>query len=264
MSSPVRNQGFLRTSNPTMKPELYQEAARTFTGDRVMTVNGTINCTGILLCLTLITAAFTWRMYYTTPNVNPAAVVMPWAIGGMIGGLILAITTMFKQNWSPFTAPLYALSEGLFLGGISAIIQSQLDEQIVIQAVALTFGVLFTMLAVYRTGLIKVTDKFRMGVVAATGGVMLLYLVSFVMSLVTGGGGIPFIHSSGPIGIGFSVFVVGLAALNLVLDFDLIENGAKMGAPKYMEWFGAFALMVTLIWLYIEILRLLSKIYSRR
>jgi len=261
MSSPVRNQGFLRTSNPTMRPEIYQEAAQTFTGDRTMTVNGTINCTGILLCLTLMTAAFTWRMY-DIENPASAAAMMPWMIGGLIGGLILAVTTVFKQSWAPFTAPLYALAEGLFLGGISAIIQSQVAEPIVMQAVGLTFGVLFVMLALYRTGVIQVTDKFRTGVVAATGGVMLLYLATWILGMF--GVGIPYIHGSGLIGIGFSLFVVGLASLNLVLDFDLIENGAKAGAPKYMEWFGAFALMVTLVWLYIEILRLLSKIYSRR
>ena len=262
MSSPVRNQSLLRTSNPTMRPELYQEAARTFTGDKVMTINGTINCTGILLCLVLMTAAYTWRMY---DPANPASVatVMPWMMGGMIGGLILALVTMFKQTWAPFTAPVYALAEGLFLGGISAVVQAQFpDQQIVLQAVGLTFGVLFVMLAVYRTGIIKVTDKFRMGVVAATGGVFVLYMATWILGMF--GVNIPYIHGSGMIGIGFSFFVVGLASLNLVLDFDLIETGARAGAPKYMEWFGAFALMVTLIWLYIEILRLLAKLNSRR
>ena len=262
MSSPVRNQGFLRTSNPTMRPEIYREAAQTFTGDRTMTINGTINCTGILLCLTLMTAAFTWRMYVPEDPASAAA-MMPWMLGGMIGGLILAITTMFKQSWAPFTAPLYALAEGLFLGGISAIVQAQFPEQqIVMQAVGLTFGVLFVMLLLYRTGVIQVTDKFRTGVIAATGGVMVLYLATWVLGMF--GVSIPYIHGSGMIGIGFSLFVVGLASLNLVLDFDLIETGAEAGAPKYMEWFGAFALMVTLIWLYIEILRLLSKLNSRR
>ncbi|GJM27081.1 MAG: membrane protein [Phycisphaerae bacterium] len=262
MSSPVRNQSLLRTSNPTMRPELYQEAARTFTGDKTMTINGTINCTGILLCLVLMTAAYTWRMY-DPMDPGSVAAVMPWMMGGMIGGLVLALVTMFKQTWAPFTAPAYALAEGLFLGGISAVVQAQFpDQQIVLQAVGLTFGVLFVMLAVYRTGIIKVTDKFRMGVVAATGGVMLLYLATWILGMF--GVGIPYIHGSGVVGIGFSLFVVGLASLNLVLDFDLIETGARAGAPKYMEWFGAFALMVTLIWLYIEILRLLAKLNSRR
>jgi len=262
MSSPVRNQGFLRTSNPTMKPELYQEAARTFTGDRTMTINGTINCTGILLCLALITAAYTWRMY-DIADPSSLASVMPWMMGGLFGGLALALVTIFKQSWAPITAPMYALAEGLFLGGISAIIQSQFpDIPIVFQAVGLTFGVLFIMLTLYRTRIIKVTDKFRTGVVAATGGVFLLYMATWILGFF--GVQIPYIHGSGLIGIGFSLFVVGLASLNLVLDFDLIENGAKVGAPKYMEWFGAFALMVTLVWLYIEILRLLAKINSRR
>ncbi len=262
MSSPVRNQSLLRTSNPTMRPELYQEAARTFTGGKTMTINGTINCTGILLCLVLMTAAYTWRMY-DPMNPTSVAAVMPWMIGGMIGGLVLALITMFKQNWAPFTAPAYALAEGLFLGGISAVVQAQFpDQQIVLQAVGLTFGVLFVMLAVYRTGIIKVTDKFRTGVVAATGGIFVLYMATWILGMF--GVNIPYIHGSGLIGIGFSLFVVGLASLNLVLDFDLIEKGAHAGAPKYMEWFGAFALMVTLIWLYIEILRLLAKLNSRR
>lgn len=262
MTSPVQNRGFLRTSNPTMRPEYYRDAARTYSGERTMTVNGTINCTGMLLCMVLLTATFTWRMY-DPDNAESVTAIMPWAFGGMIAGLVLALVTVFKQNWAPFTAPLYALAEGLFLGGISAIIQAQFpDTQIVLQAVGLTFGVLFVMLAVYRTGLIKVTDKFRMGVVAATGGVFLVYMATWILGFF--GVSIPYIHGSGMIGIGFSLFVVGLAALNLVLDFDLIETGAKAGAPKYMEWFGAFALLVTLVWLYIEILRLLAKLNSRR
>jgi uncharacterized YccA/Bax inhibitor family protein len=259
----TQDRGFMRTSNPTMNPDIYQDAARGYSGERTMTINGTINCTGIMLCLVLLTAAFTWRMYDPANPGESAQAVMPWAFGGMIGGLVLALTTFFKPNWAPFTAPVYALVEGLFIGAISAIVQAQFPEvPIVMQAAGLTFGVLFVMLLVYRTGIIKVTDKFRMGVVAATGGIFLLYMATWILGMF--GVGIPYIHGAGPIGIGFSLLVVGLAALNLVLDFDFIEKGAQTGAPKYMEWFGAFALMVTLIWLYIEILRLLAKLNSRR
>jgi uncharacterized YccA/Bax inhibitor family protein len=160
-----------------------------------------------------------------------------------------------------FTAPIYALLEGLFLGGISAIFEAQYPG-IVIQAVSLTFGTLFCLLLAYRSGIIKVTENFKLGVAAATGGIALIYLATLVLGLF--GVRMPFIHESGLIGIGFSLFVVVIAALNLVLDFDFIESGAKSGAPKYMEWYAAFGLMVTLIWLYIEILRLLAKLRSRR
>ena len=180
-------------------------------------------------------------------------------IGG-IGGFVLALVTIFKKQWAGVTAPLYALAEGALLGGISAMFELRY-KGIAIQAVMLTFGTLVAMLLAYRSGLIKVNDKFRLGVVAATGGIALFYLVQFVLGFF----GITFhtINSGSPIGIGFSLLVVGIAALNLVLDFDLIENGASYNAPKYMEWYSAFALMVTLVWLYLEILRLLSKFRSR-
>ncbi|MCY7312389.1 MAG: Bax inhibitor-1/YccA family protein, partial [Pseudoxanthomonas sp.] len=177
-----------------------------------------------------------------------------------IGGMVLALVTIFKQTWAPVTAPMYALVEGFFLGAISAM-YSHLYEGIVLQAVMLTIGTLFAMLFAYRTGLIKVTEKFKMGVVAATGGIFLVYLATIVLGLF--GISVPFIHESGLVGIGFSLFVIVIAAMNLVLDFDFIEKGAEQGAPKYMEWYGAFSLMVTLVWLYLEFLRLLSKLQSR-
>jgi len=167
---------------------------------------------------------------------------------------------VFKQEWAPVTAPLYALVKGLALGAISAM-YNHMFEGIVLQAVMLTFGTLFAMLFAYRSGLVKATENFKMGVVAATGGIMLVYLATIVLGLF--GINIPMIHESGLIGIGFSLFVVVIAALNLVLDFDLIETGVERGAPRYMEWYGAFALMVTLVWLYVEFLRLLSKLQSR-
>jgi uncharacterized YccA/Bax inhibitor family protein len=181
-------------------------------------------------------------------------------LGGLIGGFVMVLITVFKKEWSMVTTPIYALLEGLFLGGISAIFEAQYPG-IVIQAIALTFGTMFCLLVAYTSRLIKVTQNFRLGIAAATGGIFLIYLVSFGLSFF--GINIPYIHESGLVGIGFSLFVVVIAALNLVLDFDFIENGAERGAPKYMEWYGAFGLMVTLVWLYIEILRLLSKLRSR-
>ena len=182
-------------------------------------------------------------------------------MGGAIGGLIVAIVTAFKKEWSPVTAPIYAVLEGLFLGGISATFEARWPG-IVVQAVALTFGTLFCLLMAYKSRIIKVTENLRLGIFAATGAIAVFYLVTIVLSFFKIQ--VPFVFGSGPIGIIFSLVVVVIAALNLVLDFDFIEKGAEHGAPKYMEWYGAFALMVTLIWLYLEILRLLSKVRDRR
>ena len=179
----------------------------------------------------------------------------------LVGGLIAALVTVFKPTAAPITTPLYAAFEGLLLGGLSLVFEARYPG-IVINAVGLTFGTLAVLLLAYSSGLIRPSENFKLGVVAATGAVALLYLVSMVLGFF--GKTVPFIHDSGPIGIGFSLFVVGLAALNLVLDFDFIERGAAAGAPKYMEWFGAFGLLVTLVWLYIEILRLLAKLQDRR
>ena len=184
-----------------------------------------------------------------------------YALGGAIGGFVVALVTIFKKEWAPVTTPMYAALEGLFLGAISAMYEKSYPG-LPMNAVGLTFGCLGALLAAYSSGLIRPSENFKLGIVAATGGIALLYVVS--MGLGFFGKSIPFIHDSGPLGIAFSVFVVGLAALNLVLDFDFIEDGARRGAPKYMEWYGAFGLMVTLIWLYIEMLRLLSKLRSRR
>jgi uncharacterized YccA/Bax inhibitor family protein len=172
----------------------------------------------------------------------------------------MALVTIFKKQWAGITAPVYALLEGLVLGGISAMLEMRYHG-IAIQAVSLTFGTLLVMLLAYRSGLIRVNDKMRLGIVAATGGIAVFYFLQFILGFF----GVHFnaINGAGPIGIGFSLIVVAVAALNLVLDFDLIEQGARMGAPKYMEWYGAFALMVTLVWLYFEILRLVSKFRSR-
>lgn len=240
----------MRSGNPALTEKTFRGTAR---AGEAMTLGGTVNRTSIMLALVLITAGWTWNRFY--PAQDPAA-IMPFMWGGIIGGLVVALVTIFKKPWAPVTAPIYALLEGFALGGISAVFEAQFPG-IVIQAVGLTFGTLAALLLAYRSGLIRVTDKFRAGVVAATGGIFLVYLVDIVLRFF--GIGIPFIHESGALGIGFSIFVVIIAALNLVLDFDFIEAGVKQGAPKYMEWYAAFGLMVTLIWLYLEILRLLAK-----
>jgi uncharacterized YccA/Bax inhibitor family protein len=240
----------MRSGNPVLKSDTFDIAPE---GER-MTLAGTVNKTGILLALCFCTAMYAWGRFYSTGN---PADIMPLVLTGGIGGFVMCLVTVFKKEWSGITAPIYALLEGLFVGGVSAIFEVRYPG-IVIQAVGLTFGTLFCLLLAYKSGLIKATENFKLGVVAATGGIALLYLVSFAMSFF--GKSIGFIHEGGMFGILFSGFVVVIAALNLVLDFDFIENGAEKGAPKYMEWFGAFGLTVTLVWLYLEILRLLSKL----
>ncbi len=219
-----------------------------------MTVNGTIMKTTALLFLVIFGASFTWsRTLAGSPPVM-------WIIGGAIGGFIMVLATMFKPTWAPVTAPVYAALEGLFLGGISAVAQAAYPG-IVFNAVCLTFGIMFSMLFLFQTGIISVTQKFRAGVMAATTGIFLIYMVSWVLSFFSVS--VPFIHEGGVIGIGFSLFVIVVATLNLVLDFDFISQGAEAGLPKHMEWVGAVGLLVTLVWLYIEILRLLMKLQNR-
>ena len=256
----------IRSGNPALKESTFLDLGSGTVVSRdagAMTLTGTDNKTGILLLLSVLTAAFAWTQSVVT-GPDGTAMVAPgvtiYALGGAIGGFILAMVTVFKKTWSPVTAPLYALVEGFFLGAISAVFELKYPG-IVFQAVVLTFGTLGALLAAYRSGLIRATENFKLGVVAATGGIALVYLVSMGLRLF--GKDIPLIHESGLVGIGFSLFVVVIAALNLVLDFDFIESGVEAGAPKYMEWYGAFGLMVTLVWLYIEFLRLLAKLQSR-
>jgi len=256
----------MRSGNPTLNDKTFENFGvfrRELTGEQapadVMTVNGTAQKTLVLLLLAMSTACFTWSRTFSGLEADPAA-GMPWAFGGLIIGLSTGLVICFKHTWAPMLAPVYALAQGLFLGGISATFESQYPG-IVIQAVGGTFGTLFGLLLAYQSGLIKATENFKLGIVAATGGICFVYLISIIGSLF--GFPVPYIHSAGPIGIGFSLVVVVIAALNLVLDFDFIEQAAERGAPKYLEWYGAFALMVTLVWLYMEILRLLSKLRSR-
>ncbi len=243
----------LRTSNPALNPKAFQGAVA---AGEAMTLQGTVNKTGILLILTVASAAWTWERFL----VGGPQATMPLLIGGAIGGLVVALVTIFKKEWSPITAPLYALLEGLVLGGISAAVNASAPG-LALEAVSLTFGTLFVLLAAYSSGLIPVTNTFRLGVVAATGGIAVIYLVTMVLGFF--GVHTFSIYGNGAIGIAFSAFVVIIAALNLVLDFDFIASAARMGVPKYMEWYSAFGLMVTLIWLYLEVLRLLGKLRNR-
>lgn len=246
--------GLFKTSNPALNENTF-EGRVAVTGE-AMTLQGTVNKSGVLLLCVVITAAWTWGIAHSQA---PEA-ALPWMMGGFIGGLVFALVTIFKKEWSPITAPVYALCEGLVLGGISALLERSYPG-IAIQAMGLTFGVTAVMLMLYRTGILRATPKFTVGVVAATGGIFLVYMVDLVLGIF--GRHVPLLNSAGPWGIGLSVVIVIIAALNLILDFDFVETGVHARAPKYMEWYGAFGIMVTLVWMYLEILRLLSKMRQR-
>ncbi len=250
-----------KSSNPVFKENVFSRDYRS--ASEVMTVNGTMNKTAIMLLLVIAAAIFTWNKFFQAIAINPeagAAAVMPWLIVGGIGGLIATLVTVFRPQSAGISAPVYAVFEGLLLGGISAIFEAKFGG-IVMRAVLLTLAVFMAMLFLYRSGIIKVTRKLQMGIFAATAGIAVVYLVSFIGGFF--GMEFSFLHGNSNFSIGFSLVVVAIAALNLVLDFSFIENAAASGAPKHMEWYGAFGLMVTLIWLYLEILRLLSKLASR-
>ena len=245
----MRNHLSLRSGNPVLTKKTFNTVSST---SGQMTIEGTVNKTALSLFLLIGTG------YLTFNPINP---VIIFTCG--IGGFIVAIVTVFKKHWAPITVPIYAILEGALLGGISFMYNSLYDG-IVTNAIFLTVGILLSLLMAYRSGIIKPTENFKLGVFAATGGIALVYLVNFVMGFFGSSMGIMQIDNASPFSIGFSVVVVIIAALNLVLDFDFIEEGAESGAPKYMEWYGAFGLLVTLIWLYLEILRLLAKLNSRR
>ena len=250
-----------KSSNPVFKENVFSRDYNS--QSEVMTVNGTVNKTALMLLIVIAAAIFVWNKFFAAIQVNPesgAAAVMPWVIGGGIGGLITALVTAFRPKSAGISAPIYAIFEGLLLGGISAIFEAKFPG-VVMRAVALTLAVFFAMLFLYRSGIIKVTKKLQMGIFAATAGIAVVYLVSFIGGFF--GMEFSFLHGNSNFSIGFSLVVVAIAALNLVMDFSFIERATESGAPKYMEWYGAFGLMVTLIWLYLEILRLLSKLASR-
>jgi uncharacterized YccA/Bax inhibitor family protein len=244
----------MRSGNPALSEATFDRLPAV-PGVERMTLGGTVNKTALALFILLIAASFIWNRGAADPAL-PA-----WILISVIAGFIVALVTVFKKTWAPVTTPLYAALEGVALGGISVVFEARYPG-IVSQAVFLTFGTLGALLLAYRSGLIQATENFKLGVVAATGGIALLYLLSFILGFF--GVSVPLIHSSGTFGILFSVFVVVIAALNLVLDFDFIEKGVERGAPTYMEWYGAFGLLVTLVWLYLEILHLLAKLQGRR
>ncbi|MDA9325556.1 Bax inhibitor-1/YccA family protein [Flavobacteriales bacterium] len=242
----------IRSGNPALSKKTFENLISSRNG--VMTLDGAINKTAISMGILLLAA------YYTYSNA-----IIDYVIIGFVGGFIVALITIFKKEWSATTVPIYALLEGLALGGISKIYADAFEPGIVPQAIMLTLGILFALLFAYKSKIIKATENFKLGLFAATAGIGIVYLISFLMSMF-GSGGLPVMNpaNSSMLSIGFSLFVVIIASLNLVMDFDFIETGAANGAPKYMEWYGAFGLMVTLIWLYLEILRLLAKLSSRR
>ncbi|MDQ6676056.1 MAG: Bax inhibitor-1/YccA family protein [Acidobacteriota bacterium] len=248
----------MKTSNPAFTGTTYTVNAVQSGYGPSMTVSGTANKAGILLLCVLATAIYTWNQAIGSGDLSS---VGGYTMIGAVGGFIMALVTIWKKEWAGITAPIYALLEGLFLGSISAMFELRFPG-IAMESVALTFGTCFALLLAYRSGLIRPTEKFKIGVFAATGGIAVTYLASMVLGLFHVQ--IPGIFGAGPIGILFSVAVVCVAALNLILDFDFIEQSAARNAPKYMEWYGAFGLMVTLVWLYLEILRLFSKLRDRR
>lgn len=241
----------MRTANPALNAKTFDVANE---GAGVMTIQGTVSRTAMLLALLFAATLLTWKPAAPQDSTG-------WIMIGGIAGFIVALITIFNKKAAPVTAPIYAVCQGLLLGGISSLFESRFPG-IVMQAVLLTFGTLGALLLAYTSRLIRATENFKLGIVAATGGIALFYLVSWILSFF--GVHMTMLHGSGLMGILFSAVIVVIAALNLVLDFDFIEQGAEQGAPKYMEWYAAFGLIVTLVWLYMEILRLLSKLQNRK
>lgn len=241
------------SNNPVLKQSIFDKAPHI--AGETMTIRGTVNKMSFMLLMLMAAAVFSWGEFYRN-----SGSVLPLAFGGAIGGFILALVIIFKKEWSAYLAPAYAIAEGLFLGAISAMFEAKWPG-IVMQSVGLTFGTFIAMLILYRTGVIRATERFKSIVMTATLGIGIFYLIAIVLRMFNIE--MPLIHSSGTFGIIFSLVVVAIAALNLIMDFDMIEQGALQGAPKYFEWYASFGLMVTLVWLYLEILRLMSKLNRR-
>jgi len=249
-----------KSGNPALSENRFKDTVldQVVSQDNVMTVNGTLQKFGFLFLLVMGSAFYAWKEFAGGGNVQMLIYV------GAFGGLGVALVLIFKKEWAPYLAPAYALLEGLFVGAISAIYNSAFAEQapnIIMNAVGLTFGTAVAMYLLYSFKIIKATEKFKSIIITATAGIAIFYVITWILSFF--GIRLPFLHEGSLLGIGFSLFVVAIAALNLILDFDMIEKGSELGAPKYMEWYGAFGLLVTIVWLYLEILRLLSKISKR-
>ncbi|TAD86300.1 MAG: Bax inhibitor-1/YccA family protein [Bacteroidetes bacterium] len=245
-----------KSGNPTLSEKSFQSVS--YSGTEAMTARGAMNKLGFMLLLVMAGAFYTWQAFYKGQN------TMPFLLVGGLGGFVVAMVIIFKKEWSPYLAPAYALLEGLFIGAISATYNFAFAERmpnIITNAVGLTVGTALAMYLLYNFKVIKVTERFKSIIFTATAGIAIFYLITWVLRMFN----VPvaFMHDSSALGIGISLFVVSIAALNLILDFDMIEQGAAQGAPKYMEWFGAFGLLVTLVWLYLEMLRLLSRFSSR-
>jgi uncharacterized YccA/Bax inhibitor family protein len=250
------------SSNPTLSEKIFTRSVD-HSNTELMTVRGTIQKFGFLMLLVLAGAAYTWKLYYSFK----VPTMMTFFYVGMIGGTICAFATIFVPKFAKYLSPAYALFEGFLLGGLSAIINESFKVKypnIIMEAVLLTFGVAFAVFLLYNFRIIQATNKFRAVILSSMVGIGIFYLVDIVLGFF--GVNIPFMNfgDNSVIGIVINLFVVVIAALSLVLNFDQIETGEKMGAPKYMEWYGAFGLLVTLIWLYLEILRLLSRFSNNK
>ncbi|MDR1129535.1 MAG: Bax inhibitor-1/YccA family protein [Prevotellaceae bacterium] len=249
---------FGNSSNPAMKENVFKKVALDSSSTGTMTVKGSVIKTFMLIAMTIFAASFTW---YTVFNANNPSSVTPWLWGGLISGIVLALIICFAPKTSPYLSPLYAAAEGFALGAISAFFEGAFSAKfpgIVLTAVTITLLTALVMLFCYQTRLIKVTEKLRSVIIIATVSIAVFYFVVIILNLFHVA--TPFYHGTSLLSIGISAVIVVVAALNLLLDFDFIEKGSQMGAPKYMEWYGAFGLLVTLVWLYLEILRLLSKL----
>ena len=247
-----------KSGNPTLTQKMFDKSLSIESDMQgTMSVRGTINKFGFLMLMIIAGAAYNWHMFEEGKQATVTTLMMV----GIFGGLITAIAISFKPNWAGYLSPLYGLLEGLFIGGISAILNAAFAQKypgLIMQAVGLTFGVAIAMFLLYNFRVIKATEKFKSVIFTATLGIGIFYLLTMVLNLF--GVTVSFMYDSSLLSIGISLFIVAIAALNLILDFDMIEQGAERGAPKFMEWYGAFGLLVTLVWLYLEILRLLSKL----
>lgn len=250
-----------KTGNPTLTEKIFDKSIHETAGAfGVMSIRGTMNKFGFLLVMVMASAMYSWNLYAE----GNTATVTSLMIAGAIGGLVLAMVMMFKPNWSGYIAPAYGILEGLFIGGISAYFNQMFAKShphLVLQAVGLTMGVALSMFLLYNFRIISVTNRLRSIIMSATMGIGLFYLITWILGML--GVNMGFAFDNSLLSIGISLFIVGIAAMNLLLDFDSIEKAAEMGAPKFMEWYSAFALLVTLVWLYLEILKLLSKLSSR-